>query len=104
MSLDIHSGKTTVPVQLIIRSPKANNNAVQLPYGHSMLAIRSDVDHENVVVGNDAGLLASGGYPWTVLPVELRNEYMKALEKASVNSDISDFTKVIAGLVSQVKP
>lgn len=74
MSLDIHSGKTTVPVQLIIRSPKANNNAVQLPYGHSMLAIR------------------------------LRNEYMKALEKASVNSDISDFTKVIAGLVSQVKP
>ena len=44
-------------------------------------------------------LFASGGYPWTVVPVELRKEYMKALEKASVTSDISDFTKIIAKLV-----
>ena len=45
-------------------------------------------------------MLASGGYPWTVVPLESREEYMKALEKASAYSDISDFTKVIATLVS----
>lgn len=45
-------------------------------------------------------MLASGGYPWTVVPLESREEYMKALEKASVYSDISDFTRVIATLVS----
>ena len=44
-------------------------------------------------------MFASGGYNWTVIPVERRQEYMKALEKASVEGDISDFTKVIASLV-----
>jgi uncharacterized protein (UPF0297 family) len=43
-------------------------------------------------------MLASGGYPWTVTPVEKRNEYMTALEKASVEQDITDFVKFIAGL------
>lgn len=40
ISLDIHSGKTTVPTQLIIKSSKANNNLVGLPYGHSLLTLR----------------------------------------------------------------
>lgn len=44
-------------------------------------------------------MLASGGYPWTVIPVERRNEYMKALEKASVEQDIVPFTDFLAGLV-----
>lgn len=44
-------------------------------------------------------MLASGGYPWTVVPVENRKEYMAALEKASVEGDISDFAKFIAGLM-----
>ena len=44
-------------------------------------------------------MLASGGYNWTVVPVERRKEYMKALEKASVEGDISEFAKVIASLV-----
>ena len=44
-------------------------------------------------------MLASGGYPWTVVPVESRDEYMQALEEASVNGDISRFTRLIAGLV-----
>jgi Fic family protein len=44
-------------------------------------------------------MLASGGYNWTVVPVERRKEYMKALEKASVEGDISEFAKVITSLV-----
>ena len=46
-------------------------------------------------------MLASGGFPWTVIPVEKRNEYMAALEKASVNQEIDDFAKFIAGLVAK---
>ena len=41
-------------------------------------------------------MLASGGYLWTVIPVESRNEYMIALEKASVEQDILPFTEFIA--------
>jgi Fic family protein len=45
-------------------------------------------------------MLASGGYPWTVIPLEKRKEYMKALEKASAEQNIDNFAKFIAGLVS----
>jgi Fic family protein len=49
-------------------------------------------------------MLASGGFRWTVIPVEKRFEYMAALEKASVKQDISDFTRFIAGLVKIDNP
>ncbi|WP_211480988.1 hypothetical protein [Arcticibacter eurypsychrophilus] len=42
-----------------------------------------------------------GGYPWTVIPVENREEYMKSLEKASVDQDISAFSNFIAHLVNE---
>ncbi len=44
-------------------------------------------------------MLTSGGYPWTVIPVEEREKYMSALEKASVEQDIETFSKYIAYLV-----
>lgn len=46
-------------------------------------------------------MLASGGYPWTVIPVERRNDYMAALEAASVNHDIKPFCKFIGDLVTE---
>ena len=46
-------------------------------------------------------MLASGGYPWTVIPVEERKAYMAALEKASVENDIEPFAKFLAHLVKQ---
>lgn len=46
-------------------------------------------------------MLASGGYPWTIIPVEKRNNYMAALEKASINQDIKDFTRFIATLTEK---
>jgi hypothetical protein len=42
-------------------------------------------------------MLASGGHSWTVIRVERRSEYMAALEKASVQGEIADFTKFVAG-------
>jgi len=44
-------------------------------------------------------MLASSGYPWTVVPVGDRNAYMSALERASVGVDIVPFANFIAGLV-----
>ena len=46
-------------------------------------------------------MLASGGYPWMVIPVQERNAYMQALEKASVDRNIEPFAKFIAFLVSE---
>ncbi|MDZ5696714.1 Fic family protein [Chelativorans sp. M5D2P16] len=45
-------------------------------------------------------MLASGGYPWTVIPVERCNDYMAALEQASVHQNISPFASFVGGLVN----
>lgn len=44
-------------------------------------------------------MLAAGGYPWTVVPVEERAVYMAALEEASVRQNIAPFTEFLAHLV-----
>jgi Fic family protein len=46
-------------------------------------------------------MMASGGYPWTVIPVADRNTYVNALERASVGEDIAPFADFIAGLVKK---
>lgn len=44
-------------------------------------------------------MMAAGGYPWTIIPVERRTEYMAALEAASVGQNISPFAEFLASLV-----
>ena len=41
-------------------------------------------------------MLASGGYPWTVIRVEDRTKYLKALESASIDVDIKPIAAFIA--------
>jgi hypothetical protein len=43
--------------------------------------------------------LVTAGYPWVVIPVERREEYMSALEKASVEGDVEGFVRFIGGLM-----
>lgn len=43
-------------------------------------------------------MLASGGYDWLIIPVERRDEYLFALEKASVESDIVPFAKFLSSI------
>jgi len=43
-------------------------------------------------------MLASGGYLWTIIPLEKRNIYMAALEEASVNQNIAPFADFLANL------
>jgi hypothetical protein len=46
-------------------------------------------------------MLAAGGYPWTVVPLERRDAYMAALEQASVGQNIVPFADFLAQLVKQ---
>ena len=46
-------------------------------------------------------MLAAGGYPWIVIPLEKRDDYMAALESASVGQDIKPFASFIAGPVAE---
>lgn len=41
-------------------------------------------------------MLASGGYPWTVVRVEDRNAYLAALDRASIDMDIAPFAGFLA--------
>jgi hypothetical protein len=41
-------------------------------------------------------MLASGGYPWTVIRVEDRDTYLTALDRASIDMDIASFAAFIA--------
>lgn len=44
-------------------------------------------------------MLVTGGYPWTIVPVEKRKDYIAALEQASVNHDIAAFAKFVHSLI-----
>ncbi len=44
-------------------------------------------------------MLASGGYPWSVIRVEDRGPYLAALERASVHQDIEPFALFVADQV-----
>ena len=46
-------------------------------------------------------MLAGGGYPWTVIPLETRNDYLAALEEASVRKNIEPFSRFLAELVQK---
>src|SRR5271156_326248 len=45
-------------------------------------------------------MLASGGYPWTVVRVEDRARYLRALDNASIDLDIAPFARLLADRVS----
>jgi hypothetical protein len=44
-------------------------------------------------------MLVTGGYDWVVIPTERRDEYMSALEVASVDNDITKFCEFIFSLL-----
>ncbi len=67
-SLLLHSGNTIIPNQLLVRSPKANNNIVQLLHGTSILDNKLKIVDEKLRVTKDGlqlysledGLIAIG--------------------------------------------
>ncbi len=49
-------------------------------------------------------MLASGGYPWTVIRVENRRPYFDALEETHISGDISQFTRFVLGEMESRQP
>jgi hypothetical protein len=48
-------------------------------------------------------MMAAGGYPWTIIPLERRDDYMAALESASVDEDIKPFSNFLAELIDKTQ-
>ncbi len=49
-------------------------------------------------------MMAAAGYPWTVIPVQSRAQYMAALEAASVDQDIKPFADFLAAQIGRPAP
>ncbi|MGY4489548.1 Fic family protein [Bradyrhizobium sp. LM3.2] len=49
-------------------------------------------------------MLASAGIPWTIIPVDRRDEYMRALDDASVRGDIKPFARFVADCAKHEPP
>lgn len=73
--------------------------AVRVVLGHFMLVYIHPYMDGNGRIGRFLmnAMMASGGYPWLVVPLESRTAYMEALEAASVDGDIVPFTRFLAG-------
>ncbi|USD24668.1 Fic family protein [Flagellimonas marinaquae] len=82
---------------------KEENAAVRAVLGHFIFVFIHPYMDGNGRMGRFLMnvMLASGGYPWTVIPVEERQIYMKALESASVKEDIGPFAKFMGWLVDE---
>ena len=78
-----------------------DNAAVRIVLGHFMFVyIHPYFDGNGRMARFIANvMMASGGYPWIIVPVDRRDEYMQALETASVGRNIVPFTQFIATLL-----
>jgi len=80
-----------------------SNSAVRVVLGHFVFVyIHPYMDGNGRIARFLMNLmLASGGYPWTVVPVGERIAYLDVLERASVSEDIVPFTIFLTKLVRQ---
>ena len=86
-------------VELLRAEPEAGVRAV---LGHFMFVYIHPYMDGNGRMGRFLMnlMLASGGYPWTVVPVERRDDYLRTLEAASVGQDLQPFCEFLGGLVN----
>ena len=72
--------------------------AVRAVLGHHLLVFIHPYFDGNGRIGRFLmnAMLASGGYPWTIVRMKSRDKYMSALEAASVGGDIKPFANFIA--------
>ena len=100
--LNVDAMRDTMPVlfELLEEEPEASVRAVM---GHFIFVFIHPYMDGSGRMGRFLmnAMLASGGYPWTIIPVERRTEYMQALEQASVGQDITSFASFIGHLVDE---
>ena len=80
---------------LIAQEPES---AVRAVLGHHLFVFIHPYFDGNGRIGRFLmnAMLASGGYPWTIVRMKNRDQYMHALEAASVGGDIKPFANFIA--------
>ena len=80
---------------------KEENPAVRVVLGHFIFVFIHPYVDGNGRMGRFLMnmMMASGGYPWTVITVDTRDQYMAALEQASVGKNIKPFSEFLAELV-----
>ena len=80
---------------LLANEPEA---AVRAVLGHHLFVFIHPYFDGNGRIGRFLmnAMLASGGYPWTIVRMKSRDQYMTALEAASVGGDIKPFANFIA--------
>lgn len=85
---------------LLVQEPSA---AVRAVLGHWAFVFMHPYMDGNGRLGRFLmnAMLASGGYPWTIIQTRDRPQYMDALERASVSGDISRLAVLIGRLVRE---
>jgi Fic family protein len=80
-----------------------DNAAVRVALGHFVFVYIHPYMDGNGRVGRFLMnvMLAAGGYPWTVVPLDRRDAYMAALEDASVGQNIVPFAQFLGSLVRE---
>ena len=80
---------------------KEEHAAVRVVLGHFMFVYIHPYMDGNGRMGRFLMnvMMASGGYPWTVIRVDRRGQYMTALEEASVHRNIEPFARFLGGLL-----
>lgn len=100
--LSVEAVRDTIPTlfELLEQEPEPSVRAL---LGHFVFVYIHPYLDGNGRIGRFVfnAMLASGGYPWTVVPMEERERYMKSLEKASVEQDIRPFAEFMGWLVAQ---
>lgn len=100
--LNVDAMRDAMPIlfELLQEEPDASVRAV---LGHFIFVFIHPYMDGNGRMGRFLmnAMLASGGYPWTVIPVESRDEYMYSLEKASVEQNIEPFAAFLGRLVNE---
>jgi len=82
---------------------KEDESSVRVVLGHFMFVYIHPYMDGNGRMGRFLmnAMLASGGYPWIVIPVESRDRYISALDEASVKQDITNFASFLSQLVQK---
>lgn len=100
--LSYESVRNTMPVffDLISKEPEP---AVRAVLGHFVFVYIHPYGDGNGRMARFLmnSMLASGGYPWTVIHVDDRGSYMASLEQASVNGNIQPFADFIGASVQK---
>jgi len=94
--------RNAIPVlfEMLTEEPETSVRAV---LGHFLFVYIHPYSDGNGRVGRFLMnvMLAVGGYPWTVVPLERRDSYMAALEAASVQQNIVPFADFVTELVTE---